>query len=578
MKKNSVDFRITTDESNPDAGYMRMRVSPTGEVSLRDSVGSEKVIGALGPTGPTGATGAASTVPGPTGAASTVEGPTGPTGADSTVTGPTGSTGATGQDGPTGPTGSAPTRPAITQLLGGYGCGLLLREGRVYTFFDNGAAYGTLQSGIQPSARNSPAFGVAQNMMEVYISEYEITQIAMVGNSAYALDSNNDLYAWGENSVGQLGLGHVVDTHFPTLSRNHVEEILAPDRGLCDITSTTSCIFIRATSGVGGYIYGTGLNTSGQLGIGNKTNQNIWSLVLVLSSENVTSFYQTQNCAAPIVAIVDDTDVWVTGENSNGQLGNGTTVDIDTFTDMTAAWNPGGYDVVKVVSSGVTAKIAMHMLLDKGFNEFDIMVCGDNASGQLGDGTTVDKKTPFKSVDKTGVVDIVCECSLGPFVILLSDRKMWKTGGNLVGTAGVGTTANLLTWTLLTSAKAYATNILTAWNGHQTNPERGDSFIRTYEGDLYACGYNGYGTTVSQLGIGITTKNISEYTRTRLPRGVKVKKIESVMTSNTGRKFYVALTDDNRIFTWGDNTTFGISGNIGTYDVCTPIEIDFTRS
>jgi len=68
MKKNSVDFRTTTDESNPDAGYMRMRADGDGVISIRTPGGTSWALGQTGPTGPTGPTGEGQT------------GPTGPTG------------------------------------------------------------------------------------------------------------------------------------------------------------------------------------------------------------------------------------------------------------------------------------------------------------------------------------------------------------------------------------------------------------------------------------------------------------------------------------------------------------------
>lgn len=468
--------------------------------------------------------------------------------------------------------GSSSIRPGIKQILGGYGAGLLLTdEGKVYTFFDNGASYPNAIYAQSSAVKQSPLYGMIENITQIYVSDNPFTQIAVIGNSAFALDDTGDLYAWGENTVGTLGLGHVIDTFLPTLSATSVDSILAPDRGLCDTTATTSCAFIKKTDGK---IYGTGLNTSGQLGIGSATNVNVWTEITALTGKNVTAFYQTQNCAAPIVAIVDDTDVWVAGENSNGQLGDGTTTDITTMTDMSTAWNPNGYPVKKAVAGGVTAKISLSMVLEKSSTEYELRVCGDNASGQLGDGTTTDRLTPYTTKTFTSYKNVVMESHAGPLAYLTVDGDLWKVGENSYGTGGDGTTTDIKTWAHVASN---VEAILTAWNGHHVTPEKQESFIRKADG-VYGCGYNSYGATSCGLANGVpAVKNVTTYCKALFPPDVTIIKIGSFMTSTYSRKTYFALSSDNRIFVWSDNTSMGASSVIATYDVNIPIEANFTR-
>lgn len=58
MKNNSVDFKTTSENTNPDSGYIRMRVDASGVVTTRTSAGVETTLGVEGPTGPSGAVGA----------------------------------------------------------------------------------------------------------------------------------------------------------------------------------------------------------------------------------------------------------------------------------------------------------------------------------------------------------------------------------------------------------------------------------------------------------------------------------------------------------------------------------------
>ncbi len=44
----------------------------------------------------------------------------------------------------------------------------------------------------------------------------KIKKIIAIGNSSYAVDTSGQLWAWGDNTFGQLGVGNVVNQNIAT--------------------------------------------------------------------------------------------------------------------------------------------------------------------------------------------------------------------------------------------------------------------------------------------------------------------------------------------------------------------------
>ena len=86
------------------------------------------------------------------------------------------------------------------------------------------------------------------------------------------------------------------------------------------------------------------------------------------------------------MALKDDGTVWTWGDNSSGQLGNGTT------TNRSTAEQVSGLSNITQIAAG--AAFAMALESDGG-----IWAWGANGSGQLGDGTTTSRLTPVKIAD-----------------------------------------------------------------------------------------------------------------------------------------------------------------------------------
>lgn len=97
---------------------------------------------------------------------------------------------------------------------------------------------------------------------------------------------------------------------------------------------------------------------------------------------------------------------------------------------------------------------------------------GDNSSGELGDGTNVNSNVPVQVTNSTGMPDIIA-IAAGQFhsLALASDGTVWAWGNNLFGQLGDGTNvnSNVPVMTLLTPTGAASPTSQTICSGQTTS-------------------------------------------------------------------------------------------------------------
>jgi alpha-tubulin suppressor-like RCC1 family protein len=211
--------------------------------------------------------------------------------------------------------------------------------------------------------------------------------------------------------------------------------------------------------------------------------------------------------------------LYVTGTNTQGQLGTGNTTTVTTAQMVTV---PG--QTITDVAAG-----AEHSLFLTSAKE--VWATGLNTTGQLGDGTNAPKVTPIKLA--TNAVGMAA----GNFhsVVLKSDGTLWTVGGNDYGQLGNGTTTDTTalvkvasevidmaagirqTLFLKTDGTLWAMGNLDGSETAVRTPVQLASSVKTMaaggyhslfvktDGTLWAMGYNPYG----QLGTGDTTTRIT---------------------------------------------------------------------
>ena len=210
--------------------------------------------------------------------------------------------------------------------------------------------------------------------------------------------------------------------------------------------------------------------------------------------------------------------LYVWGDNGSGQLGDGTTVNKSKPVEV--------LDGVAFTSLGRYHSAAV-------IQDGSLYTWGWNSSGQLGDTTTTNKTKPVKVLD--GVVSV----SLGGFhsAAITENGSLYMWGDNEYGQLGNGSHAN--------SSKPVRVlkGVVAVSLGYS------HSAAVTQDGSLYTWGANGYG----QLGDGsMAGKN----------RPVKV--LDGVSAVSLGYFHSAAVMQDGSLYTWGSNG-YGQLGN-GTYE------------
>ncbi len=193
------------------------------------------------------------------------------------------------------------------------------------------------------------------------------------GTHTCALINDGSVKCWGWNVEGQLGMdlstfGPGTDKHTPTLVPD-VSGAAAVSAGL-----NFTCALIND-----GKVKCWGGNGSGQLGIGKEPGHG-YSPTTVVGVSNAIAVaggdYHT-------CALIFDGTVKCWGSNSNGQLGNGTTVDTNT-----------PINVLGVSNAVALAAGSYHTCVL--LNDGSMKCWGNNKSGQLGIGSKTDQNiTPI---------------------------------------------------------------------------------------------------------------------------------------------------------------------------------------
>jgi alpha-tubulin suppressor-like RCC1 family protein len=235
-----------------------------------------------------------------------------------------------------------------------------------------------------------------------------------------------------------------------------------------------------------------------------------------------------------VVALQADGTVMAWGNNARGQLGDGTTTN-----RLSPVAVPGltGVVAVSAGSAGTVALKANGTVMAWGWNDF----------GQLGDGTTTASASPVQVLGLTGVVAV--STSGRSTVALKSDGTVAAWGANFGGELGDGTTTNR------------SSPVMVPWLTGVVAVSAGLSYTVALKSDgtMMAWGYNDSG----QLGDGTTTNRLSP---------AAVPGLNGVVAVAAGYKHTVVLKADGTVMAWGWNG-YGQLGDGTTTDRLSPVAV-----
>jgi len=251
--------------------------------------------------------------------------------------------------------------------------------------------------------------------------------VAIAAGAAHtcALRADGTVRCWGSNGGGELGDGSTETRPIP-----------APVVGLTGAVALTAGIGSQTCALLaGGSARCWGLNFGGQVGDGTTVDRSLPTGVVGLASSVAISAGSLHTCA-----LVSSSGARCWGTNEFGQLGDGTTTNRLTATVVTARL------LSLTMSFGGATKVALGQDHSCVLQATGAVACwGNNGSGQLGIGTTVNRLQPAGSLPsftfnidpamsvegRTGValVTVLAACDAGRHV----DLAVRLTQGAAVG-------------------------------------------------------------------------------------------------------------------------------------------------
>ena len=253
----------------------------------------------------------------------------------------------------------------VTSIAAGNYFGLAIKsDGTVWDWGSNDA--GQLGNG---TTTNSSVPVQAEGLTHVI-------QVAGGGEPKYAgqsvaLESNGTVWTWGYNFQGQLGLGNTTAVDVPT-EVPHFTGVTAIAAGGADTYALQSS----------GTVWAWGSGAQGELGTGGGHSSSTPVQIQGLPSDIVAIGAGYEQA----FAVASNGTVWAWGTDTDGQLGDGgacgksctTPVQVETLSSP--AQVTGGYAHSLAAASNGT-----------------VWAWGDNAYGQLGNGTTTNESTPIQT-------------------------------------------------------------------------------------------------------------------------------------------------------------------------------------
>uniref|UniRef100_A0A8C2J4L7 Regulator of chromosome condensation (RCC1) and BTB (POZ) domain containing protein 1 n=2 Tax=Cyprinus carpio TaxID=7962 RepID=A0A8C2J4L7_CYPCA len=188
-----------------------------------------------------------------------------------------------------------------------YGSGphvlLATEEGELYVWGHNG--YSQLGNGTTNQ-------GVSPVLVSTNLQNKRVTEVACGSHHSLALTHEGEVFAWGYNNCGQVGSGSTANQPAPRKVSNSLQNKVMVSIA-CGQTSSMAVAD-------NGEVYAWGYNGNGQLGLGNNGNQLTPCRLIALQGFCVV---QIASGYSHSLALTDEGLLYAWGANTYGQLGTG---------------------------------------------------------------------------------------------------------------------------------------------------------------------------------------------------------------------------------------------------------------
>ena len=233
-----------------------------------------------------------------------------------------------------------------------------------------------------------------------------------------APDSSGRLQAWGDNASGQLGDGGTTMRPRPV----PVARAAGSAKFVSVAAGSTHSLALAAD----GSVWAWGHNKSGQLGDGSKTDRSTPRRVRAIQGARAVAAGSGFS-----LALEADGSVWAWGNNASGQLGDGNAPIDHASPAQVYGLGPGS--TVTAIAAGTSFGLVLK-------RDGTVLGWGNGVSGQLGDGSTTKRSAPTPVVGLGSNSSVVQIAGGGSFAMALKrDGSVWSWGNNASGQLGDGT-------------------------------------------------------------------------------------------------------------------------------------------
>lgn len=313
----------------------------------------------------------------------------------------------------------------------------VLHKGVLYSAVGSNANCANVAHGRVPNGQTG-VWGLNSGMQPVPVPTKEaITKAGGFGENFYALDALGNLFTWGLNATGQCGLGHTVAVTNPTLAATGVLNVYTTPSNAGVYRNIGRLVILKSDG-----IYVTGSNTYGGVGDGTTVDRSSFVLSYATTPDNVVGVWNLgTNFGCVIVRTRTLVLAW--GYNGYGQLGNGATGSLTSPTDVTANWRYGASDLPVDFAGGFGYSS------DQAYSQSTIIArtaggiirtCGNGSFGMLGNGATGNISTPYSPGLPAMVDMVVVGGGPGGVFTKTADGAIYCWGYNSNALLGDGTT------------------------------------------------------------------------------------------------------------------------------------------
>jgi alpha-tubulin suppressor-like RCC1 family protein len=381
----------------------------------------------------------------------------------------------------------------------------------------------------------------------------EANHFATTG-TGFALRTDNTLFAWGVNAVGQLGMQDVVTRSSPTQQGSTQTGLwtsvpiptLIGDSSWSQVSAGSSYNLIQRIDGT---IWTWGSNAFGRLGLQD-------TILRSIPTQIGTGSWSTISAGTFHAVAIDNTGLgFLWGYNATGELGDSSTINKSSPVQLGLGGIISIADVPIQIGDDNWLQIAAgtsYTLAQKSNNT--LWAWGVNSSGQLGLNNTITYSSPIQvgisTYTSTGLINRTWSSSAA----IRSDNTLFTWG---LGPTGDGLTINRSNPNQIGLSNPWLNNGTIIPTGVGLASTVSYTQIATYTSNTYAIQSNGtlWGWGINNINQLLQNDTVTRSSPTQILAGTSFSVIGKISNS------IGAITNTNSLFVWGNNTTAQIGDN-----------------